>query len=41
MDFADQGKIDHEGKYSMYGQIVQQLISKYPDMQNFRQKSVD
>ena len=27
MVFADSGKIDHEGKYSIFGQIMQQLIS--------------
>jgi hypothetical protein len=25
MVFADSGKIDHEGKYSIYGQVIQQL----------------
>ena len=41
MVFADSGKIDHEGKYSMYGQIVQQLISNHPDMANFRMRGTD
>lgn len=39
--FGDSGKIDHEAKYSMYGQIIQQLAQQYPDLSNFRKKSTD
>ena len=39
--YADSGKIDHEGKYSLFGQIIQQLAQNRPDMSNFRIKSID
>ena len=41
MVFADSGKIDHEGKYSIYGQVIQQLKDSASDMSNFRIKSTD
>lgn len=39
--FADKGNIDHEGKYTIFGQIIQRLKSDRSDMSNFRQKSTD
>ena len=39
--FEDSGKIDDEGKYTIYGQIIQQLVSEQPEMGNFRIKSTD
>mmetsp|Transcript_23102 Transcript_23102/g.28634 ORF Transcript_23102/g.28634 Transcript_23102/m.28634 type:complete len:258 (+) Transcript_23102:8732-9505(+) len=42
MVFADEGNIDHEGRNSIYGQIVQQLKQLGPsDLNNFRKKNVD
>jgi len=42
MAFADEGNIDHEGRYSIYGQILQQLKQHGPsDWSNFRKKNVD
>lgn len=41
MVFADSGKVDHEAKYSMFGQIIKQLAESNPDMSNFRIKSID
>lgn len=32
MVFADSGKVDHEGKYSIFGQIITKLQSDYPAM---------
>ena len=40
-EFYDQGNIDHEGKNSIYGQIITQLKNHYPDMSNFRHNTVD
>ena len=34
--FADSGKIDVEGKYTIYGQLIQQLQADCSDMNNFR-----
>merc|ERR1712060_806641 len=41
MVFADAGKIAHEGKYTMFGQIIQQLNENCAEMSNFRQTDVD
>ena len=42
MVYADEGKIDHEGKNSIYGQIVSQLKAKgYNDLSNFRHRYLD
>ena len=42
MVFAEEGKIDHEGKYSIYGQIIQGMKNDgYTDLSNFRHKDVD
>ena len=41
MVFADSGKIDHEGKYTIYGQIIQQLRQRNPEMHNFRRLGTD
>lgn len=41
MVFADSGKVDHEGKYTMFGQIITQLKDTCPDFSNFRIKSTD
>lgn len=40
-EFGESGNVDHEGKYSIFGQIIQGLKIAYPDMQNFRRKGVD
>lgn len=40
-EFQEQGNIDHEGKYSIYGQTCTQLREMCPDMSNFRHSSVD
>ena len=40
-EFQDQGGIDHEGKYTIFGQIISGLRNECPDMSNFRQNSVD
>jgi len=34
--FGEEGKIDHEGKYTMFGQIIKQLANESPDKSNFR-----
>lgn len=39
--FEDNGKIDHEGKYTIYGQIIQQLKEESSEMSNFRIKTTD
>ena len=42
MVFADEGNIDHEGRHSIYGQVIQQLKEKGPsNLNNFRKKNVD
>ena len=41
-DFEEEGNIDHEGRYSIYGQIIQQLKYDGPsDLRNFRKRDVD
>lgn len=39
--FADEGNVDHEGKYTVFGQIITSLRSEVPDMSNFRHRGVD
>ena len=41
MEYQETGQIDHEGKFSIFGQIIQQLKERCPDMENFRHNSVD
>ena len=43
MVFAEEGKIDHEGKYSIYGQIIQGMKAQgyASDLNNFRHRDVD
>ena len=42
MVFQEEGNIDHEGKFSIYGQILQGMKSQgYEDLNNFRHKDVD
>ena len=41
MVFADEGKVDHEGKYTIFGQVMKQCLTDSPDMTNFRQKDPD
>jgi len=36
MYFAEEGKVDHEGKYTMFGQIIKQLASQDSTKSNFR-----
>ena len=38
--FADSGKVDHQGKFSIYGQVIDQLRRERPDMSNFRIKGL-
>ena len=40
-EFIEEGNVDHEGKYSIFGQIMQQLKTLTPDMSNFRKNSMD
>ena len=39
--FADSGKVDYEGKYSIFGQIIQHLLRNQPDMRNFCQRDAN
>ena len=39
--FADEGNVDHEGKYTVFGQIITSLRNEVPDMSNFRHRGVD
>jgi len=39
--FADSGKVDHEGKFTIYGQIIQQLNRNDANMDYFRIKDTD
>lgn len=42
MEYEESGKIDHEGKYSIYGQIISALKNHgYTELTNFRHKDVD
>ena len=41
MAFADEGKVDNEGKYTIFGQIMRQCRKESPEMINFRQKNPD
>lgn len=42
MQFADEGKVDHEGKYSIFGQIMQSMKQQgYGDLNCFRKNHVD
>ena len=41
-DYFDKGNIDHDGKHSVFGQIITQLYREmYTDMDNFRKRDVD
>jgi len=40
-EFFDSGNVDHEGKYSLFGQIITQLKAQVPDMSNFRHRDID
>lgn len=39
--FADEGKVDIEGKYTLFGQICTQLLSNKPDLSNFCQRDTN
>lgn len=41
MVYADSGKVDQEGKYTIFGQVITTLQEDYPEMQNFRKQSTD
>ena len=41
MEYHEDGKVDHEGRHSIFGQIMIQLKNRCPDMSNFRHSSVD
>ena len=37
--FGDEGKVDIEGKYTLFGQAITQILSSRPDLSNFCQTS--
>jgi len=41
MLYSDQGKIDHDGKWSIFGQVYRENLEKNKDFTNFRIKSID
>ena len=41
MDFADSGRVDHNGTLTVFGQIITELEKEDSDMSNFRKKGTD